>query len=57
MFFGQNFFPDQKFFSPLIVVGGWWLGWVEKLKISKIDYGHEVPIVIHKNEAISLFTF
>ena len=33
------------------------LGWVEKLKMSKIDYGHEVPIVIHKNEVISLFTF
>ena len=30
------------------------VGWVEKLKMSKIDYGHEVPIVIHKNEAISL---
>ena len=35
----------------------WTIGWAEKLAMSKIDYGHEVPIVIHKNEAISLFTF
>ena len=27
----------------------------EKLKISKIYYGHEVPVVIHKNKDISLF--
>ena len=33
------------------------LGWVEKLKMSKMYYGHKVPVVIHKNEDISLFTF
>ena len=33
------------------------LGWAEKLKMSKIYYGHEVPVVIHKNKGISLFTF
>ena len=33
------------------------LGWAEKLKMSKIYYGHEVPVVIHKNKGIPLFTF
>ena len=33
------------------------LGWAEKLKMSKIYYRHEVPVVIHKNKGIPLFTF
>ena len=33
------------------------VGWAEKSKMSKIYYGHEVPVVIHKNKDISLFTF
>ena len=38
---------------------GWTLAseWVEKLKMSKIYYGHEFRIVNHKNEDISLFPF
>ena len=39
------------------VLCGYTVGWVEKLKMSKIYYGHEVPVVIHKNKGISLFTF
>ena len=33
------------------------VGWAEKLKMSKRYYGHKVPVVIHKNKDISLFTF
>ena len=33
------------------------VGWAEKLKMSKMYYGHKVPVVIHKNKDISLFTF
>ena len=33
------------------------LGWPENLKMSKIYYGHEVFVAIHKNKDISLFTF
>ena len=30
----------------------WLVGWAEKLKMSKIYYGHEVSVVIHKNKGI-----
>ena len=33
------------------------IGWVEKLKMSKKYHGHKIPVVIHKNKDISLFTF
>ena len=45
------------FGTSLTFASQYTLGWAEKLKMSKIYYGHEVPVVIHKNKGISLFTF
>ena len=53
----MGFMVLRNEYSPPPILINIQLGWAEKLKMSKIDYGHEVPIVIHKNEAISLFTF
>ena len=54
-------FLPFKHFPPFFNVFGRWilctLGWAEKLKMSKMYYGHKVPVVIHKNKDISLFTF
>ena len=47
----------QVGFDKKIVPYLWIIGWAEKLKMSKIYYGHEVPVVIHKNKGIPLFTF